>query len=90
MTYRLTLSPHAVRAYQKLDPSRKSRIQAALDSLLDQPLAGPQVKRLKGRLHEYCRYRVGDYRVIYSVAKEERVIYVDYVQHRKDVYRSIG
>ena len=89
MTYKVLLSPHAARDYKKLNPSIKPKIQTVLDSLSQQPLAGPKIKRLKGRLREYYRYRVEDYRIVYAVAEEERAIYVDYIQHRRDVYRNI-
>ena len=89
MTYSVRLSPHAVRQYQKLDPSVKSRIPAGLDSLHNNPLAGPHITRLKGRLHGYIRYRVGAYRIVYVVVPAERAVYVDYIQHRKDVYRAM-
>ena len=78
-----------MKAYHKLDASIKPAVQAGLDSLRQQPLSGPKIKRLKGRLREYLRYRVGDYRIVYTVDQRERVVCVDYLQHRKDVYRSI-
>ena len=87
MAYNVKLSPRAARQYQKLDPSIQPRFHPALEALRCNPLSGPQVKRLKGRLHEYFRYRVGDYRFLYIVAQQERMVYVDYIQHRKDVYR---
>jgi len=34
------------------------------------------------------RIRVGDYRIIYEVIHEEKVIIIHRVAHRKDVYRS--
>ena len=88
MTYKLQLSPHAARQYKKLDPSVKSSIRAALESLVHQPLIGPKIKRLKGRLHDYYRYRAGDHRILYAVVQPDRAVYVDYIQHRKDVYRD--
>ena len=87
MTYKVRLSPHAARAYRKFDPSIRTQIQAAIDSLQTQPLAGPKIRRLQGLLHRYYRYRVGEYRVVYFVAKRERIVYVEYIQHRKEVYR---
>ena len=87
MTYSVRLSPHATRAYKKLDPSIQPHIQAAIDALAAHPLAGPKVKRLHGRLREYYRYRVDDFRIVYAVAKAERIVYVDYIQHRRNVYR---
>lgn len=87
MTYRVVFSPAASKSYRKLDPSIKPRVQAAIDALTVRPLAGPQITRLKGRLREYLRVRVGDYRIVYLVAAFERTVYVEYLQHRKDVYR---
>ena len=87
MTYSVKLSPHAARQYSKLDPSMTPRLKAALDTVQHRPLTGPKVKRLKGRLHEYYRYREGDYRIVYTVAQRDRTVYVDYIQHRKDAYR---
>lgn len=88
VTYRVQLSSHAVRDYQKLDPSVKPEIVAALDALQRQPLHGPKIKRLKGRLREYFRYRAGGYRIVYAVETKTRVVFVDYIQHRRDIYRS--
>ena len=90
MTYSVKLSPHAAREYKKLDPAVRLQIQAAIDSLQRTPLSGPKVKRLKGRLRDYLRYRVGDYRIVYTVSSDDRMVYVDYLQRRKDVYRGIG
>jgi len=88
VTYNVRLSPHAVRAYRKLDPAVKPQIQAAIDSLQAHPLAGAKKKRLKGRLRNYWRYRVGDYRIVYAVDQRRQQVFVDYLQHRKDVYRE--
>ena len=90
MTYSLRLSPQAVKQYTKLEASVKPAVQAALDALQAHPLHGPKIKRLKGRLREYFRYRVGDYRIVYIVDPRVRIVFVDYIQHRKDVYRSAG
>ena len=65
----------------------KPRIRAGLDALRTHPTDGTAIKRLKGHLREYFRYRVGDYRLVYTVEQKSRVVYVDYIQHRKDVYR---
>ena len=89
MTYSVQLSPHAAKDYKKLDPAIKLQVQAAIDALQHHPLQGPKIKRLKGRLRDYARYRVGDYRIVYAVVERERVVYVDYIQHRKDVYRRL-
>lgn len=90
MAYKVQLSPHAVRLYKKLDPAILPDMRAALESLQHTPLHGSKIKRLKGRLHNYYRYRVGDYRIVYAVDARQQVVYVDYLQHRKDIYRGMG
>ena len=88
MSYKVLLSPHAIREYKKLNPAIQPQIQEGIDSLSKNPIQGAKIKRLKGRLREYYRYRSGDYRIVYTVNQKEHVIFVDYIQHRKDVYRE--
>lgn len=45
-------------------------------------------KQLKGKLKEFWRYRVGDYRIITKITDEEITILVLKVAHRKDVYED--
>ena len=89
MTYKVVLTPHAARDYKKLPPDIQPDIRTAIDALQHEPLAGPKIKPLKGRLRAYFRYRVGDYRIVYTVDRPHHLVYVDYLQHRKDVYREI-
>ena len=89
MTYRVIVSPHALRDYKKLPPEVKPAIRDAIAALQHAPLVGPKIKPLKGRLREYLRYRVGDYRIVYTVDRSQHIVYVDYLQHRRDVYREI-
>jgi len=87
VTYKVQLSSHAVREYRKIDPSVRGSVQSGLDVLQHNPLSGPKIKQLKGRLHDYYRYRVGDYRIVYAVDHKAHAVFVDTIQHRKDVYR---
>ena len=86
MSYKVLLSPHAIREYKKLNPAIQSQIQEGIDSLAKNPIRGAKIKRLKGRLRDYYRYRTGDYRIVYAVSQKERIVFIDYAQHRKDVY----
>ncbi len=89
MSYKVILSPHAIREYKKLNPTIRPQIHEGIDSLSKNPVAGSKIKRLKGRLKEYYRYRSGDYRIVYAVNQKEHIVFVDYIQHRKDIYREI-
>ncbi|MFQ5839848.1 MAG: type II toxin-antitoxin system RelE/ParE family toxin [Candidatus Methylomirabilales bacterium] len=88
MHYRILLSPHAAKAYRRAPSELKSRLDRAIEDISRSPRRGPQIKRLQGLLKEYYRYRIGDYRVLYTLSSERREVYIDYIQHRKDVYRG--
>ncbi len=62
-----------------------ARIVAAVVLLAGEPLPHGSQK-LSGSERTY-RIRVGDYRIIYEVCTEVRVIEIQRVRHRKDVYR---
>ena len=88
MTYKVLLSPHAIRNYKKLSTEVKEQIQDAINSLAHNPVSGSKIKRLRGRLKEYYRSRSGDYRIVYTVDRDSNTVFVDYIQHRRDVYRD--
>lgn len=83
MSYRIELRPAAVRALRKLDPPIRRRIQGAITLLAEDPRP-PASRPLRGR--PAFRVRVGDYRVIYTIADDVLLIVVVTVGHRRDVY----
>ena len=83
MTYRIELRPAAVRALKKLDPPIRRRIQGAITLLAEEPRP-PAARALRGR--PGLRIRVGDYRILYTVADDVLLIVVVTVGHRRDVY----
>lgn len=46
-------------------------------------------KPLKGPYKGLWKYRVGDYRIIYSIESDRLVIFVLRIRHRKNVYEGI-
>ena len=56
----------------------------AILALADDP-GPPGYVKLKGR--EDWRIRVGDYRIVYGIDDEQRIVEVLNVAHRRDVYR---
>jgi len=66
------------------DPKLCKRIVKAFDEIKDSPYAG---KPLTGNLKGKHSYRIGSYRVIYSIEKEVLVIYVIAIKDRKHVYQ---
>ena len=51
------------------------------------PHYGLNIKRLKGEYSEFYRFRIGDYRLFYSIHENEIIVYIIDIEHRKDAYR---
>jgi len=81
--YRIELRPAGVRALRKLDPPVRRRVQGAISLLADDPRP-PAARALHGR--PALRVRVGDYRIIYTVADDVLLVVVVTLGHRRDVY----
>ncbi|MEQ1858652.1 MAG: type II toxin-antitoxin system RelE/ParE family toxin [Chthoniobacteraceae bacterium] len=63
-----------------------ARVVSAVGELAANPLPHGSQK-LSGSERTY-RVRVGDYRVIYEVLADSRIVEIQRVKHRKDVYRE--
>ena len=51
------------------------------------PYHGPNIRKLHGYSPETWRYRIGAYRVFYSIDPVERIVFMLTVDDRKDAYR---
>lgn len=56
-------------------------------ALRKNPLVGPNIKHLKGEHAGLLRYRMGDYRLVYSIDHSQKLVFLRDFQHRKDVYK---
>ena len=70
---------------RKLPPIEAEKIVAEVELLAEQPFPHG-VEKLAGSEHAY-RIRVGDYRVIYEVLAEAKLVEIQRGRHRKAVYR---
>lgn len=85
--YGILLSRGAEKVLAELlgnDIKKFRRILRALDAISEDPSAG---KALVGNLKGYYSYRVGDYRIIYEIERKKLLVYVEKIEHRKNVYR---
>ncbi|MBL7080996.1 MAG: type II toxin-antitoxin system RelE/ParE family toxin [Candidatus Omnitrophica bacterium] len=85
--YKIILLRDAEKFYRKLFISNKElfqRIDNALELLKTNPFLG---KTLKDRLKGKYSFRVGVYRIIYSIEKQEITVYILDIAHRREVYR---
>jgi mRNA interferase RelE/StbE len=81
--YRVELRPAAVRALRKLDPPVRARLHGAIALLAHDPRP-PNARALQGR--PGLRVRVGDYRILYTVADDVLLVVVVTLGHRGTVY----
>jgi len=81
--YRIELRPGATRALRKLDPAVRLRIQGAIGLLAHEPRP-PASRPLRGR--PGYRVRVGDYRIVYTIADDVLLIVVVALGRRREVY----
>jgi mRNA interferase RelE/StbE len=84
--YRILFTKSADKALRKMPRDIARRICERLDHIAEDPYAqDPNVTRLQNR--PGYRLRVGDWRVIYEVEREELVILVLRIGTRGEVYR---
>ncbi|WXU00325.1 MAG: hypothetical protein Ctma_1038 [Catillopecten margaritatus gill symbiont] len=83
--YKLLFDDKVIKDLKKIDKTWQSKIVKIIQTkLLENPYMG---KKLVGNLSPYYRYRIGDYRVLYSINDEEITISVIKIKHRKNVYK---
>jgi mRNA interferase RelE/StbE len=86
-SYKVIFKPSVEKDLRSLPQSVVTRIFRRIDALKDTPFPRQSVK-LAGAEQLY-RVRIGDYRVIYGVDKDNRQVIIHYVRHRRDVYRQL-
>lgn len=84
--YEVLLHPDAQEIYAKADKALAKKITRCLEQLEQTPLLHPNIKALNGDFAGYYRYRIGDYRVIYSVEEELVQVLVITILHRSEAY----
>ncbi len=84
--YRVDLADKKVR--KQLDNLPKTifnRITSALQSL-EQEARPRGSRKLKGYLNVW-RFRVGDYRILYDIDDEKKIVLILEIRHRREAYR---
>ena len=88
MIYELKYEARAVKQIKKLDPATRILIKSWIEkNLLNTDNPRQHGKGLTGKLGQYWRYRVGDYRILAEINDAEIIIIIVEVGHRRDIYR---
>ncbi len=84
--YGVNLLPAAARELARLDKSVAARILRRIHWLVEN-LDRIRPEPLSAVLAGMFKFRVGDYRVIYEILRNESLLIIHSIGHRKDVYR---
>ncbi len=88
MPYRVEISPPAAKDLKHLPPQLCQRLEQDILALADDPYPDG-VRKIQGAERAY-RTRVGSYRVVYEVYKEQKVVVILRVARRsKNTYKGI-
>ena len=87
MTYKVQIFKQAVKYYNKLDTKTQRKINNAIETITKSPMEGFHIKKLKGELEGKHRYDVGGLRIIYFVDTKEKIISIEAIGSRGDIYK---
>jgi len=83
--FQIVFAKSAQKDLEDLPKTEIQKILSKIEKLSSHPYPHGYTK-IKGHSNLF-RIRVGNYRVVYSVYKEEVIIDIVRISHRKDVYR---
>jgi mRNA interferase RelE/StbE len=83
--YQVIVERSAEKDLKKLSSEVRPRAISAIQTLAKNPRPSGS-RKLAGTDNDW-RIRVGDYRIVYEIADEIRIVRINRVRHRRDVYR---
>ena len=88
MTYEIYLGHQAKKEMAQIDRSLARRLRDRLRELAENPLDSRLSRQMETNPNR--RYsRVGDWRIIFQIIEEQKVIEVSTIQHRSRVYKDL-
>ncbi|PIU68365.1 MAG: type II toxin-antitoxin system RelE/ParE family toxin [Armatimonadetes bacterium CG07_land_8_20_14_0_80_40_9] len=84
--YQILLSKRVEKVLANLQKRNKKlfvRFIQDLNKISENPYCA---KALLGKLEGYYSYRVGDYRILFEIDKQQLSVYVEKIEHRKEIY----
>ncbi len=76
----------AAKAFRRLPPEVRQRLESAIDGLCSNPLFGKDIVKLRGKLAGLYRLCVGEYRIVYRIDEERKVVTIEAIGTRGEVY----
>jgi mRNA interferase RelE/StbE len=87
LAFKIEFTNEAVLSIKKLSKDTKTDVKAKILWLAENSDIIIH-KKLKGKYYdEMYKLRIGDYRIIYSLNKKDKQIFIELVGHRKSIYK---
>ena len=88
MKYKVVYEKRAIKELSKIDKIQQVIILSWIEkNLVDTDDPRKNGKALKGKLRDYWRYRIGNYRLIANINEDKIQIIIFNVGHRKQIYK---
>ena len=84
--WKIKLHRKAKHELERIHPTWRERIISKIKKLADDPFVG---EKLLGEWQNFRKLRVGDYRIVYTVEKDIRIVAVLHIGKRGDIYKKI-
>jgi mRNA interferase RelE/StbE len=85
--YRVRILEGATRQLAGLDKPIGRRIAERINWLAAN-LDSLRPEALTGDLAGFYKFRVGDYRIVYEILHDEKVVVIHEIAHRREIYRQ--
>ncbi len=90
--YRIFETKEFSRKLERLTPSDSQFIRKKLQNyvytqLREEPAFGKNIRKLRGYTPETWRYRIGKFRIFYSIDDKDRIVFILTIDQRKDAYK---
>ncbi len=85
--FKIIVHKRATKYLNKLTPFKKNKIKELLTELINDPIQREDVKPMLGEWKGYYRIKTGNIRLIFWVDQVKKIVYVDHIGPRGDVYK---
>jgi mRNA interferase RelE/StbE len=82
--YTPRLASRFLKEKTKLPKEMRSRVTETMNGIISNPYSNGI--RLVGNLKGFWKRRIGDYRIIYEIIENDKIVVFHIVEHRKKVY----
>ena len=86
--YKIVVHKRAAKSLKKASDPQITKLKDILIKLANNPHDYPEIKKMAGEWAGYWRIRIGVFRVIFWIDKTKKIIFIDHIGNRGDVYKN--